>query len=67
MYLKLKRIIIRGILYAYVVQRHGKVTHISPGSGTYPKVDEEMIARTPIVDTRSSLRLNQDSLHRVYV
>ena len=65
-YLKLMRGM-RGGALAYVVQHHVKVAYIPPGSGTYLNLDEEMIIRAPIVDTRSNLRLNQDSLDRVYV
>ena len=66
MYLKLMRGI-REALLAYVVRNHVKVAHIPPGSGAYLNLDEEMIARAPIVDASSNLRLNQHSLHRVYV
>ena len=57
----------RGTLLAYVAWYHVKVDHISPGSGTYLNLDKEMIPRAPIVDARSHLRLNQDSLDRVYI
>ena len=51
----------------YVVQRYVKVAHIPPGSGANLNLDKEIITRAPIIDTRSNLRLNQDSLHWVYV
>ena len=66
MYLKLMRGM-RGVPLAYVVRCHVKVARIFPGSGTYLNLDEEMIARTLIVDASSNLRFNQDSLDRVYV
>ena len=45
----------RGTLLANVVQRHIKVAHISPGSGTYLDLDEEMITRASIIGARSNL------------
>ena len=48
MYLKLMRGM-RGTLLAYVVWCHIKVAHISPGSGVYLNLDEEMIARAPLL------------------
>ena len=66
MYLKLMRGM-REVPLAYVVQGHIKIAHITPGSGTYLNLDEEMITRAPIVDARLNLRLNQDSLDRVYL
>ena len=50
----------RGGALFYVVWHHVKVAHIPPGSGTYLNLDEEMIARAPILDTWSNLRLNQN-------
>ena len=57
MYLKLVRGM-RGALLDYVVRHHVKVAHISPGSGAYLNLDEEMIIRVPIVNASSNLRLN---------
>ena len=57
----------RGIPLAYVVWCHIKVAHISPGYGTYPNLDKEIIARDPIINSRSSLKLSQDSLDRAYL
>ena len=57
----------RGAPLAYVVWHQVKVAHINPGSCTYLNLDKEMIARTPIFVTKSNLRLNKDSLYRVYV
>ena len=65
-YLKLVRGM-SGTPLTYVVQCHIKVAHIPPGSGAYLNFDEEVIARASIVDTRSNLRLKQDSLDRVYI
>ena len=59
MYLKLVRGM-SGTPLAYVVRCHIKVAHIPPGSDAYLNLDEEMIARASIVDTRLNLRLNQD-------
>ena len=50
-----------------MVWHHVKVAHIPPGTGTYLNLDEEMISRAPIIDASLNLRLNQDSLDRVYV
>ena len=66
MYLKLIRGM-KGTLLAYVVWHHIKVAHIPPGSGAYLNLDKEMITRAPIVDTKLNIRLNQDSLDRVYI
>ena len=65
MYLKLVRGMRRTPL-TYVVRHHVKVAHITPGSYAYLNLDEEMIARTSIVNASSNLRMNQDSLDRVY-
>ena len=54
----------RGTLLAYVVQHHIKVAHISPGYGAYLNLDKEMIARAPIVDARSNLKMTQETLDR---
>ena len=52
---------------AYAVRQHVKVTHILPGYLAYPNLDKEMIARAPIVDAKSNLKMTQDSLDRAYV
>ena len=52
MYLKLIRGLSRTPV-AYVGQHHVKVAHIPPGYGAYLNVDEEIITRAPIADTRS--------------
>ena len=56
----------RGTPLAYVIWHHIKLAHIAPGSGANLNLDEEMIVRALIVDTRSNIRLNQNSLDRVY-
>ena len=57
----------RGAPLAHVVWHHIKVAHIPSESGAYLNLDEEMITRAPIVDARSNLKLNQNSLDRVYL
>ena len=42
------------------------MAHIPSGSGTYLNLDEEMITRGPIIETKLNLRLNHDSLDRIY-
>ena len=54
-------------LLAYVAQCHIKVAHILPRYGTYLNLDERMIARAPIVDTKLNLKMNHESLDRVYL
>ena len=66
LHLKLERGM-RGTPLAYVVWHHAKVTHIPHGCSAYVNLNKEMIARASIVDARSNLRLNQDSLDRVYL
>ena len=39
----------RGAPWAYVVQHNIMVAHILPGHGAYLNLDEEMIARAPIL------------------
>ena len=65
MYLKLLRAM-RGTPLAYVVQCHGKVALTPPESAAYLNLNKEMIGRALIVNTRSNLRLNQDSLDKIY-
>ena len=57
----------KGTLLANLVWCHVKVAHISPGYNAYLNLDEEMIARAPIVDTWSNLNMNQESLDNVYL
>ena len=38
-----------------------------PGYNTYLILDEEMIARVPIVDLKSNLKMTQETLDRAYV
>ena len=59
MYLKLVRGM-RGTLLSYLVLHHIKVALIPFESGSYLKLDKEMIARANIVNARSNLRLSQD-------
>ena len=56
----------QGTLLAYVVQNHVKVAHISPGYGAFLKLDNEMIARAPIINAKMNLKLSQNSLVRIY-
>ena len=64
--LKLVRCI-RGALPAYVVRCHVKVAHISPGYGAYLNLEKEMIARAPIIDAKSSLKMTQETLDKAYL
>ena len=57
---------VRGAPLAYMVQCHVKVGHISPGYGTYLNLDEEMISKAPIVDSKWNLKINKEPLSRVY-
>ena len=66
LHLKLVRVI-RGDPLAYMVQHHVKVAHILPGYGAYLNLDEEIITRASIVDSRLNLKLNQESLDRAYL
>ena len=66
LYLKLVRGM-RGTPLAYVVQCNIKVAYISPGYDAYLRLDEEMITRSPIADSRMNLKLNQEALERVYL
>ena len=49
---------VRGTQLDYVVWCHIKIAHISPGYGANLNLDQEMIARAPIVDSRSNLKMN---------
>ena len=44
-----------------------QVAHISPVYGAYPNLDEEMIARNPIINARSKLKLNEETKEKAYV
>ena len=57
---------VRGVLLAFVVQCHLKVSHISPGYDAYLNLEEEMIGRTPIVNAKLNFKFSQDCLDRVY-
>ena len=58
---------VRVVLLAYVVQHHIMVAHISPGYGAYLNLGKEMIVIAPFVDGKLNLKLNQESLDRVYL
>ena len=58
---------LRGVLLAYVFQRHVKVVNISPGYGAYLNLDMDIIVRAPTVDEMSNFKLNWNSLDRVYI
>ena len=58
---------VRGTPLAYVVWCHVKVAHISSGHSAYMNLDEEMITRAPIVNSKTNLKLNQESLDRIYL
>ena len=53
-----------GAPVAYVVRQLVKVVHISPKYDAYLKIDEELIARAPIIDTKSNIKRIQDGLDR---
>ena len=59
--------VVKGTLLAYVVQDHVKVAHIAPGFGAYLKLNKEMITRASTIDSKSSLKLSQGFLDRVYL
>ena len=52
---------------AYVALHHIKLAHILPVYDAYLNLDEEMIAKAPIVDGKSNLKLNQENLNIVYL
>ena len=56
----------RGALLAYVVLHHAKVAHILSRYGAYLNLDKEMIARAPIVDAKSNLKMTKETLDRAY-
>ena len=45
---------------AYVVWHHNKVAHILLGYGAYLNLDEEMIARASIVDSKLNFKSNPE-------
>ena len=51
----------------YVVWHHVMVAHILSGYGTNLNLDEEMIARAPVVKAKLNLRLTQECLDRVHL
>ena len=51
----------RGALLSHVVQHHMKVAHISLGYGAYLDLDEEIIARAPIANSKLNLMLSGNS------
>ena len=57
-----KSFTMRGISLAYLIRQHIQAAHISPGQFAYLKLDEEMIARSPIVNSKSNLKQTQVSL-----
>ena len=65
LHLKLMRGMTR-IPLAYVVRHHVKVAHILPGYGDYLDLDD-MINRAPIVNSKSNLRLTQETLDRAHL
>ena len=50
-----------------MVQHHIKVALIPPVNGAYLNLDEEIIARAPIFDSKKNLKLNQESLDKAYL
>ena len=44
-----------------------KVAHILLGHDSSLNFEKEVMTRTPIVDSRSNLKMNQDSLNRAYL
>ena len=50
---------VKGVSLAYVVRYHVKVAHISSGYSAYLNLDKERIARAPINDAKSDLKLTQ--------
>ena len=57
----------RGVPLAYEVRQHIKASHISPGYSAYLNLDEEMIAKAPIVDAKLNLKQTQECLDRAHV
>ena len=57
----------RGVVLANVVRCYVKVALISPRYDSYLNLDEEMIARTPIVNTKSNPKMTEECLDRVYL
>ena len=48
-----------GAQFAYVIRHHIKVTNIMPVYSSYLNLDKEMIARAPIADAKSNIKLAQ--------
>ena len=57
----------RGALLVYVVQCHVKVAYILPGYGAYLNLDKKLIARAPILNSMSNLKMTQETLDRAYL
>ena len=57
----------RGALVTYVVWCNVNIAHIMPGYGAYLNLDEEMIARSSIIDAKSNLKMTQEMLDRAYL
>ena len=66
LYLKIMRGV-RGVLLAWVVRQHVKVTHISSWYSVNQNLGEKMIARAPITDTQLTLKLTWYCLDGAYV
>ena len=43
------------------------MSHILPGYGAYLNRDDKRIARAPIIDARSNLKMTQETLDRTYL
>ena len=43
------------------------MSHILPGYGAYLNLDDKRIARAPIIDARSNLKMTQETLDRTYL
>ena len=46
---------------------HLKVAYILPGYGAYLKLDEEIIGRAPIMNSKWNLKITQETLDRAYL
>ena len=58
---------LRGTLLAFVIQCHVKVAHISAGYCAYLNLNDEMIARAPIINAKSNRKMTQETLNRAYL
>ena len=54
-------------MFHWPVWSYSMSAHISPEYVTYLNLDGEMLARPPIVGTKSSLKKTQDGIDRAYV